>query len=117
MESLKDTLSPTQRQAAKVALLRAIALAGTQVELAKRIGVTQQALSAWVRKDGLCSNRFVEAVEAATGVSRHLLRPDIYPVETPFAPPAFHGVDRGEARVSFQNGTVLQRNNGLEAVA
>lgn len=94
----------------------AVKLVGGQSALARLCGKSQATVWKWVKNNRLPAE-YVLKVEAATGVSRHLLRPDIYPVETPFAPPAFHGVDRGEARVSFQNGTVLQRNNGLEAVA
>ena len=111
MDNLKASLSPAQRINAKLALLRAIAIAGTQGLLAEKIGVTQQALSKWLRTDGLCSNRFVAAIEAATGVSRHELRPDIYPVEVPHAPPSWQGVDRGQTHVSFQNGSALKRND------
>ncbi len=60
---------------------------------------------------------FVLKAEAATGVSRHDLRPDIYPVEVPHAPPAWHGLDRGEAHNHFQNSAILQRNTDLGAAA
>ena len=52
---------------------------------------------------------YVLRIEAATGVSRHDLRPDIYPREVPHAPGAFIGVDRATARVSF-NGTAVSQN-------
>lgn len=59
------------------ALLEAIAIVGTKAELGRRIGVTGQAVGQWAR----VPPRRVIAVEAATGgrVSRHRLRPDIYP--------------------------------------
>jgi hypothetical protein len=65
---------------------------GTRRELAKRIGVKPQAISQW---DIVPVGR-VLAVEAATGVSRHLLRPDFYPPEVPAHHP---NADLAEARV------------------
>lgn len=61
----------------KSPLDRAKELAGGQAELAKRIGVTAQAISQWDEVPPLR----VLAVEAASGVSRHELRPDLYPLE------------------------------------
>jgi len=48
--------------------------------LAKMVGVKHQTIHSW-RKAGRVPAARVLAVEAATGVSRHDLRPDIYPVE------------------------------------
>lgn len=61
----------------KSPLERAKERAGGQAELAKRIGVTAQAISQWDEVPPLR----VLAVEAASGVSRHELRPDLYPLE------------------------------------
>lgn len=64
----------TAQASAYEALQRAIKAAGTQAELAKLIGCTQSAVSQWksvpVRRLG--------AVEAATGIPRQELRPDIF---------------------------------------
>jgi len=49
------------------------AVGGVAAELARRIGVTPQALGQW---DKVPADR-VLAVERATGVSRYILRPDI----------------------------------------
>lgn len=48
--------------------------------LANHLGVSYQAVHKWFRKGKIPAER-VLAVEAATGVSRHRLRPDIYPAE------------------------------------
>lgn len=61
----------------KSPLERAKEAVGGQAKLAERIGVSAQAISQWDEVPPLR----VLAVEAVTGVSRHELRPDLYPVE------------------------------------
>jgi DNA-binding transcriptional regulator YdaS (Cro superfamily) len=56
-------------------LLRAIEAVGGTAELAKRLGIQAPSIYSWRR---VPATR-VLAVEAATGISRHELRPDIYP--------------------------------------
>lgn len=63
---------------------KVLASAGTQQELAQRIGVTPSALSQWDRVPHLR----VLTVERVTGIPRHELRPDLYPP---------HGADLPEA--------------------
>ena len=58
-------------------LQQAIEAAGNGKALAGRIGVTPQALSQWSR----VPPRRVLDVERASGISRHQLRPDLYPYE------------------------------------
>ena len=58
----------------------AIEAAGGQVSLAVRVGVRQQSISDWLKRARVPAER-VLAVERATGVSRHVLRPDLYPHE------------------------------------
>lgn len=99
---MSTTISPFE------ALQKALALAGTQMEFARICGVKQPTVSYWLKHRRPLAAQCVLRVEAATGISRHLLRPDIYPLEVPHAPPAFHGIDRGEGHVSFQNAPVLQ---------
>ncbi len=48
--------------------------------LAKKMGVSYQAVQRWFVRGRIPAER-VLAVESATGISRHELRPDIYPVE------------------------------------
>lgn len=103
--------------ASLAALRTAIARAGSQTALARACGLTQPAISLWIKRNKPVPADYVLSIEAATGVSRHLLRPDIYPVEVVTAPAVGHGVDRGDGRVSFQNGGILQCNQSLGAAA
>jgi DNA-binding transcriptional regulator YdaS (Cro superfamily) len=59
------------------ALELAVANVGGQAEFARLIGVTAQAVSQWNKVPPL---RVLE-VERVSGVSRHELRPDLYPRE------------------------------------
>jgi len=54
---------------------RAVKEAGGPTRLAEKVGVTRSAVSQWRR---VPAERVLD-VERATGVSRHELRPDIYP--------------------------------------
>ena len=62
----------------KAALREAFRRAGTRYALAKAIKVSPAAIYQW--GDQAPAER-VLAIEAATGVSRHELRPDIYPLD------------------------------------
>ena len=65
-------------------LIEAISAVGGVSELARKIGIAQPSLSNWTR---VPAERVV-AVEAATGVSRTKLRPDLYAAE-----PSAHAID------------------------
>ena len=62
--------------------------------MARLLGLTQGAISKRLRKQQPLPAEHVVVVEAATGISRHELRPDIYPREPAPAPPV---TDRFEA--------------------
>jgi DNA-binding transcriptional regulator YdaS (Cro superfamily) len=62
----------------KSPLDRAVEKAGGQAKFARLIGVTAQAVSQW---DEVPPLRVLE-VERVSGVSRHELRPDLYPLES-----------------------------------
>lgn len=61
------------------ALKRAVKAAGGQSALARRVGVKQANIWNWLHKAQRAPPHAVLSIEAATGVSRHDLRPDIYP--------------------------------------
>jgi DNA-binding transcriptional regulator YdaS (Cro superfamily) len=60
-----------------LALEEAVELAGGQTALARTIGKEQGHVSTWLRRDKVAAE-CVLAIEAATGVSRHRLRPDVF---------------------------------------
>lgn len=64
-------------------LEKAINLANGQSELARKCGISQQKISYWLRKAKRVPAEHVISIERATGgrVTRHELRPDIYPQE------------------------------------
>lgn len=67
----------------KSALTRALeAFDQNQTKFAEAIGTSQQLVSYWVRKERPLPAEYVLATEKATGISRHDLRPDIYPRES-----------------------------------
>lgn len=76
----KTEISPIE------ALEQAISIAGTQAELARRIAtpdrpIKQQHVWNWLNRDKKVPPEVVLDIERETGVSRHKLRPDIYPEE------------------------------------
>lgn len=69
----------------KSALQKAIEIVGGQTALANKIGepVKQAHVWNWLNRDGVVPAEHVLKIEAATdgAVTRHELRPDIYPRE------------------------------------
>lgn len=63
------------------ALKRVLSAFGTQAECAAALGVTQPSVSRWVNSTRRMPAELVLTAERLTGVSRHELRPDIYPRE------------------------------------
>jgi DNA-binding transcriptional regulator YdaS (Cro superfamily) len=68
-------------------LKHAVAVVGSQSAFARLLGVSQQSVSAWLAEGRYLpvgpegGPNFVFVVERETGISRHDLRPDIYPRE------------------------------------
>lgn len=62
------------------ALKRAVsAFDNNQSRFAAAVGTSQQLVSYWLRNEKALPAEFVLAAERATGISRHDLRPDLYP--------------------------------------
>ena len=76
-------MDDSQLRHATAAFADAIRIAGSQTAIAKICDCTPGAISQLVIRGRPLSTRFVLKVEAATGISRHDLRPDIYPLEIP----------------------------------
>jgi len=61
-----------------IALVHAVDVLGGQTATAKKLGVTQQAVQYWIKRGRVPALKAIP-LEVASGVSRHKLRPDIYP--------------------------------------
>lgn len=62
------------------ALNRAIEIAGSQTNLAEKIGLDKAStISVMVTRDGKASVKWAAKISEATGVPCHQLRPDIFP--------------------------------------
>jgi len=72
---MDTTLTPYE------ALQEAVRLAGGQSAMARICDKKQPSVWKWLQSSKRLPAEHVLAVEAATGVSKHLLRPDIYPIE------------------------------------
>jgi DNA-binding transcriptional regulator YdaS (Cro superfamily) len=86
-------------EALKLALIRA----GSQESLATALGVSQGTISKWVGCSKQMPAEYVLTAEKLYGVSRHDLRPDIYPRQTltdQGSPDRFYGVDQLARRVA-----------------
>lgn len=65
----------------ETALERAVDIVGSQSAFAKFLGVSQPSVWAWIAKGKPLPAEHVLKTEARTGISRHELRPDLYPVD------------------------------------
>jgi DNA-binding transcriptional regulator YdaS (Cro superfamily) len=80
------------------ALKAVVETAGTQQKFAKALGVTQPSVSLWLNQSKQLPAEYVLTAEHLYGVSRHDLRPDIYPrpkMRDGGMPDRFHGVHQG----------------------
>lgn len=64
------------------ALKLAVEKAGSQAKLAHICDVSQTAVWKWLQSSKMLPGEHVLKVEAALGISRHLLNPKFYPLET-----------------------------------
>lgn len=63
------------------ALAQAVRALGSQSAFGRLLGKRQSVIFGWLRDSRPLPAEHVLAVEEATGISRHDLRPDIYPRE------------------------------------
>lgn len=77
------------------ALARAVRAAKSQSAFGRLIGKRQSVVSGWLRDGKHLPAEHVLTVERETGVSRHDLRPDLYPIE-PVATHRHDGPDQLE---------------------
>ncbi|WP_084455843.1 transcriptional regulator [Novosphingobium rosa] len=97
--------TPTPFEALEQAVLRA----GGQSALARICKVSQTAVWKWLQSSKRLPSEHVFAVEAATGVPRYLLRPDIYPRDMPPAP-RWLGVDQDAGPIVFPDSRTRNGN-------
>lgn len=65
-------------------LQRAVEIAGSQAALAERIGKQQQHVQYWLKVGKVPGEHVIPIEQAVAGaVTRHELRPDLYPVVAP----------------------------------
>ncbi|WP_341210695.1 transcriptional regulator [Sphingomonas paucimobilis] len=80
------------------ALAKAIRAAGSQSAFGRLIKTPQPTVNGWLKRKAPLPAEHVLLVEERTGVSRHELRPDLYPrheaMAAPSAPPLI-GTDHG----------------------
>ncbi|WP_439569157.1 transcriptional regulator [Sphingopyxis sp.] len=88
---------------------------GSQVALAKLVGVTQQSVSEWCLKGKPIPPLHVLKVEAATGIACHDLRPDIYPRDAAAVPGGTASGGAGGASTPARAEAVPDSLSGLTA--
>lgn len=96
----------------------AVTRAGSQSDLARICGCTPGNINQLLQKQRQLPAEYVLDVEAATGVSRHDLRPDVYPRglqdDVPFRPDVLE-LGEFEQLVADESDTVLQHGTGGSA--
>ena len=66
----------------KIKLIDLIKVAGSQEKLASSVGLSQQAISRWLKTDRVPAEH-ARKVADATGIPTHRIRPDIFPIQEP----------------------------------
>lgn len=69
------------------ALTEAVMVTGSQSAFERKTGAKQQKVSYWLKHRRPLPGEYVLRTERETGVSRHRLRPDLYPAELSSPPP------------------------------
>lgn len=70
---------PVLLESPAATLKRAVSIVGSQSATGRLLGVSQRAVWKWLSEGKHLPAEHVLKVEAATGISRHDLRPDLYP--------------------------------------
>ena len=95
------------------ALKGSVDIVGSQSAFARLCGVSQTAVWKWLQSGKRLPAEHVLTVEAETGVSRHLLRPDIYPPAEAVLPPSSEPVVAvAPCGVAFDRPAGLKRAHG-----
>lgn len=81
----------------------------TEQAMADALGVSQPTIWRWLNQTKQLPPEKVLLAEEITGVSRNLLRPDIYPTGPHFPAPVFLGIDSGADTVTRNRHDILQR--------
>lgn len=93
-------------------LAAAVRMAGSQTAFGALIGKRQSVINDWLREGRPLPAEHVLTVEKATGISRHALRPDIYPIDESPSP----GTRPGEA-ADAADGTASAATGSLDNAA
>lgn len=95
------------------ALKAAVARAGSQAAMGRLLGVSQPTVWKWLQSTKRLPAEHCLAVEMATGVSKHLLRPDIYPADVSSislpVDDAYGSVGANASTVDFDRGAFLKK--------
>lgn len=84
----------------QTSLATAVRKAGSQVAFGKVIGRRQSTIQTWLAEGKELPAEFVLEVESKLGISRHELRPDLYPIENPPQDPPGQPPAQGEGPAS-----------------
>lgn len=79
-------MDDTQRSSAFAAFSEAVQIAGTQSAFERATGAKQQNVSNWLKAGKPLPGEYVIKAEQAFGISRHALRPDLYPTDQSSSP-------------------------------
>lgn len=90
--------SASSLESAANALVEAVGILRTQTATGSLLGVGQAAISKRIAKGQPAAAEWVLPLERATGISRHRLRPDLYPLQEPA-----HSPDLAQVNVQSPN--------------
>lgn len=96
--------APTRYQA----LLACRDKAGSVSKMGRDLGIPQSTMSRIINSAKQLPAEYVIAAERLYGVSRHFLRPDIYPIEPRSSSTPMKAVDQSAARVCFNRRSKMQ---------